>query len=271
MSPTISPNTLVDVIIPAYGRFDLFKLCLDALPAAMGDLTYHVIIFDNGSPKPEADVFYSQINPKYVVIRNRDNMGFPHACNQAVRWGKSPLLFLLNTDVILEPNSVNLLVRDMDDPAIGVAGMLLTFPDDLAGLNPQIRPSGKVQHVGLASNVTGQIIHPLIGWTVDNPKVQKVRDVLAVTGAAMMTRRILWNKCNGFDEIYGVGTYEECDFQMKVRQLGHSIIVDTKARGVHYTGATAEQYRIAYPLNQNRMTFLSRWMNSMPYTEYVAW
>jgi hypothetical protein len=45
------PQTLIDICIPVYGQFDLLARCLDAIPDALGDLTYQVFLFDNDSPK----------------------------------------------------------------------------------------------------------------------------------------------------------------------------------------------------------------------------
>jgi GT2 family glycosyltransferase len=115
------------VCIPVHGRFDLLRKCLEYIPDAFGDITYQIYIFDNGSPKEEADLFYP-VDRSIKVIRSKENIGFPRACNRMVAAGRSPLIFLLNSDVMLAENSVDLLVREMDNPDVGVVGMRLVFP-----------------------------------------------------------------------------------------------------------------------------------------------
>ena len=44
------PSYLVSIVIPNYGRFDLLEKCLAAIPDAFGDLSYEVILVENGSP-----------------------------------------------------------------------------------------------------------------------------------------------------------------------------------------------------------------------------
>ena len=269
--PLIAPtNTLVDIVIPVYRRFDLLEKVLDSIPSAANGITYTTICVDNGSPVDESEPFYSSRDDIYV-IKNSDNLGYPKACNQGVQRGNSPLIFILTSDVILEPNAIDAMVRELDDPKLGVVGMLLKFPEYAEGLNPQIRPSGKVQHVGLETNIHGNWVHQFIGWSVDNPKVQAQREVYAVTGAAFMTRRSLWNKVGGYDERYGLGTWEDVDYCMSIRELGYNIIVSTKAIATHYTGATAEAYKIGFPMNDNRMKFIQKWSEKLRWTEFLNW
>lgn len=262
---------LLSIVILVHGRFDLLKKCLDALPAAANGIEYKLVLVDNASPdQAEADAFYKQYS-NASVLRNKKNVGFPAGCNQGARRYDTPLLLMLNSDVVLQPEAIDYLVRGLDNPKVGVVGAKLLFPDleqaSEARLNTQIRPAGKVQHIGLETNIRGEFYHIFMGWSPEHTKVNAMRDTYAVTGACLLTRRNLWNKIGGFDEAYGTGTYEDVSFCLSARELGFGVIVEPKAVGVHYTGATAEGYRIPYPLNFNRLIFMQRWGNKLNYTE----
>lgn len=270
-------RTAVDVIIPVYRRFDLLEKCLKALPEAIS-VPYNLIIVDNGSPKEEADIFYHPISnnrQNTIIIRNKENLGFPIACNLGARRKNSPLIFFLNSDVILSPGSLDKVIETIQKPEkteTAVVGMKLVFPpDDLAGLNHAIRPSGKLQHIGLATNIRGEFIHIFVGWDADHPKVNAVREPYAVTGAAFLTKRIVWNKAGGFYEGYGKGTWEDVDYCLMVRDMGYNVRVNPEAVGIHYTGATAEAYNIPYALDFNRLIFLQRWASRINYSEWTHW
>ena len=258
------PNELLSVIIPVHGRFDLLEQCLSALPDAAREVPYKVILIENASPKEEADPFYARISSAFAVIRNKTNLGFPKACNQGARKALTPLLFFLNSDVILKPGAISNMVKSLDDPNIGIVGAKLIFPH-----GTQSGPEGKVQHVGLATDIRGEWVHLFIGWNPDNAKVRAVRDVLAVTGAALMTRRSIYNQVGGFDEAYGVGTYEDVDYCLKVRLTGKNVIVEQAAVGEHWTNATAVHYKVVFPLNQNKSIFMSRWINKYPWSLWL--
>lgn len=265
-----SSQSLVDIIILVHRRFDLLSQCLQSIPAATNGIGYRIIIFDNGSPFEEANDFYRTLPQDIKVIRNKENLGFPKGCNLAFDRGFSPLVFFLNDDVILDPDSLEHLVHAMDDPKVGIAGMKLIFPEhtDLPQDNGQ-RPSGKIQHVGLATNIRAEVYHQFIGWTPNHPKVMAVHDVYGVTGAALLTRRWLFTKAGKFLEAYGIGTYEDVDYCLSVRKLGYNIVVVQEATGVHHTGATAVTYQIGYPLNENRMIFMQRWQRDLDWSEWI--
>lgn len=266
--PTL--QTLVDIVIPVYNRFDILKDCLLAIPQAAEDITYNIIIVDNASTE-EPENFYDTINLPIDIVRNPENLGFPKACNIGAGRKRSPLIFFLNSDVILDPGSLKLLVMEMDDPSVGIVGMKLVFPMDSKGLNPNIRPPGRIQHIGLSINIHTKPIHHLVGWTEDNPKVMNQRNVPAVTGAAMLIRRSLWSKIGGFDEDFGHGTFEDVAFCMAASKLGYNIHVVPEARAIHYTGATVEKYRIGYPLQMNHLIFLNKWIKDLKWTEWEHW
>lgn len=267
-------NTVVDIVICVYGRFDLLERCINSIPAAFEEIPYRLIMVDNNSPdQKQAQAFYSQYGELGKVIRLYKNIGFAAGSNKGAREGYSSKLFFLNSDVILDPGSGSQLLKNFDDPKIGAAGMFLTFPMDVnaMGLRPEGRPVGKVQHIGLETNVRGLFIHMYVGWSADNPKVLARRDCYAVTGAAMMVRRDLFQKVKGFNEIYLGGTFEDVDLCLTLRDIGYNVIVDPGAHGVHYTGASAESAKQAFPLSDNQLKFMQRWKNKLIYTELNAW
>ena len=262
-------QNLVDICIPVYGQFELLEKCLLSIPEAAGNISYQIYIFDNNSPIEEVGSFYTDLDKSIRVIKNKTNIGFPGSCNRMVAAGRSPLLFLLNSDVILHKDSIDNLVKVMDEPKVGVVGMKLIFPEetDLPHKMGQ-RPSGKLQHIGLTTNIRAEVQHAFIGWSPDHPRVNAQSEVFAVTGAAMMTRRDIWRRVGGFFEGYGMGTYEEVDFQMVVRELGYNILVEPEASGIHYTGATAERYGLGYNLRNNQMLFMQRWGSKIMWWQY---
>jgi len=85
-----------------------------------------------------------------------------------------------------------------------------------------------------------------------------------VTGACLTIRRKLFDFVSGFDKIYGLGTFEDCDLCFKAKQLGQRVFVNVTALGYHYTGSTAEKKRVQFPIGQNRMIFQSKWAKFWP-------
>lgn len=262
-----SMNTLVDLIVPFWNSYDYIYGCLDKVEAAMGDIPYRIIVSDDGNELGEKRTdlveYVHEMGGK--VARNPKNSGYPVAVNFGAMRGRSPLIFVLTADVECEEGAGEAIVKAMDDPKIGLVGMKLLFPKD--STDPG-RPAGKVQHVGIHTDIRGNMVHTYVGWNNDNPKVDQVRDVFAVTGAAFMTRRKLWDRVGGLDEIYGLGTFEDVAYAMKVRELGYNIIVETDAVAHHHVGGSVEESKRGFPLKQNRMKFMQIWGEKLMYTEW---
>lgn len=275
--PSSEATKLVSVIIPSYQRFDLLGKCLGAIPAAFAGLSYEVILVD-ASPADAWNAFWGPrpIDPTVRLFRLSQNRGFPFACNKGAQNARGALLFFLNNDVILPPNAGAGLVCEMDDPAVGVAGMKLVFPEEGALTEANLKHSavqrmpGKIQHTGLFMNIRGQVFHMYLGWDPSNPRVRALHEVPFVTGAALMTRRTLFRELEGFDLAYGMGTFEDVDYCLKVTQKGLRCVVAPDIYGTHYAGATAEGCNIAYPLSQNQVIFQQKWYNKLTWNEWMA-
>lgn len=253
---------LVNIVIPAYNSFPFLKDCLEAIPKACQDSDFFITIVDNGSEKEKADTFYGYLKEHkdhIHVERLRENMGFPIACNIGAKRKGSPLTFFLNADVTLREGAIDELVRTMDDPEVGIVGMKLLFPED----SPH-GPAGKVQHAGLAMSINARPYHLFLGWDADHPKVEAMDDAWAVTGAALMTRRSIWNKVGGFNEEYGLGTFEDLHYNLTVAEKGYKIKMNTDAVGEHYVGHTKQQF----PLNRNYQIFMNKWDRKISWNEW---
>ena len=262
------PNSaIMDVVITTCGRFDMLEKCLDSVYSESLKSPINLIVIDSGSNAEEriSNQHLFEWREKennildFKTKRLQQNVGFPQAANEGARMGNAPLIMFLSDDVELQSGAIDKVLRRMDDPTIGICGIKLIFPP--TSTNPN-RPAGKVQHVGLALNIRGEPIHPLIGWSPDNPKTCISRDVWAVTGACLTIRRSLYNKVGGFNPMYGLGTLEDCELAMSVRELGSRIFIDADALGYHYVGATAEKLQQGFPIPYNMNLFRTKWMKS---------
>lgn len=259
---------LLDIIILTAGQFELLDECLEALPEACGNVPYNVIIWDNASPQAERVKYYKTISPDILVIQHGQNIGYPRANTMAFRKGQAPLVLFLNDDVRMLAGSIELMVKKLDDPSIGVVGAKLIFPEDSPHPN---NVGGKIQHVGLTTNIRGAFYHIFLGWNPDNPRANAVEDIMAVTGACLMTRRNLFSKVGGFAADYGMGTYEDVDYCLSILSAEKRVVVETDAVGYHHTGATIIAKKASFPLQKNESILKARWGGKYPWAEWVHW
>lgn len=271
-----SLKPLLDVVILTAGRFDLLEKCLDALIASVNPPPFKIILIDNGSDSEEriknSELFEpdEQMMVSFETKRFPQNVGFPQGCNEGAKMGSAPLIMFLNDDVIVKSDTLQKVFDNFSDPQVGVVGIKLLFPED--SVQPG-RPAGKVQHIGLALNIKGEPIHPLVGWSPDHPKTCITRDTWAVTGACLSIRRDLFEKAGKFDTDYGKGTYEDVSLCLRARQLGYRIVCVADAIAYHHVGATMEKRKEPFPLGQNLQIFRAKFGNSgfLTWDEYRWW
>lgn len=278
------PVALVDITLPVFGEWALAEKALAAIPAAAEGLQggYRVIVVDNGTPafmmeenqtlvEPalQSEKVKEMLRPQDQFVRLEDNIGYPRGQNEAAKRGRSPLILVMTADVVLEPGAITTMVREMDDPTIGVVGPLLVFPKE----TPH-GPAGMVQHAGICFGIRGTPFHIFMAWNPDHPKVNQRREnMLAVTGACFMTRRNLWDALGGFQDVYGAGTFEDMDFCFGVRSLGGKIVFTPEARGTHFVGGSIKQgaNQSGFPLNINSTIFKGRWAQLLAWDEWQYW
>jgi GT2 family glycosyltransferase len=261
---------LLDIVIPVFGEADKLDQCRASLKAqAFQD--FRITLVDDRSPDPEvmAPTYKSFLedfpNGRARLVRHDRNMGFPQTVNDGAAKGSAPLILLLNSDVVLEPEALATLVYELDNPRVGVVGALLMFPE-----GSQWGPAGTVQHAGLAIDVFGKPFHIHVGWPADHKRIRWSDEFQAVTGACFMTRRVLWNKIGGMNKLYGRGTYEDVDYCYDAaRNYQMKIVFTPKARGTHHVGASIMAVNSGYPMQQNELIYRQRWQ--LRWDEYQLW
>lgn len=258
---------MIDICVLTAGKFDLLHQCLSAIKEETKNNPANVYVFDNGSPSEELVIFRSLFTQDFItkVKRNNRNTGFPAGANSAIGMGKSELVLFVSDDIVLKPGAIKSLLSTMKDPTIGMCGLKLLFPQ--LSTDPA-RPAGKVQHVGHTVDLRGNIIHPFVGWSADNPKTKQSGEMFSVTGAAFMVRRKLFNQVGGFDPVYGKGYFEDVELALRLRGLGYKIWIDTNSMAEHHVGATFAKLGEPSPMEQNRSIFLARNKQFLVWTDW---
>jgi O-antigen biosynthesis protein len=261
-----SQKPLIDVVIITGGRFDMLTKCLDALYRESEKTPLNIILIDNATEAEERIANAGLFNSNEMLHSKRltNEVGYSAANNEGARMGNAPLIMFLNDDVELHEGAIQTVIDTFKDETVGAVGIKLMFSPTSTD---KWRPAGKVQHVGMALSIRGDAEHPLVGWSPDNPKTCLSRDVIAITGACLTIRRSIFNKVQGFDPVYGLGTWEDVDLCFKVRAAGFRNYVNVHATGYHYVGSTAEKKRRPFPLQHNKMIFQSKWAA----TGLMAW
>jgi len=213
----------IDVVIVAYGRYDLTESCLRHLAAQT--LAHRVILVDNGS----TDDTCARVRerwPEVQLDRLDENRGFAEACNRGVAAGSGEIVVLLNNDVDVRPDFLERLTAPLQaHPRMGSVAALMLQPGERL-----------IDSAGLAADVTLGCFPRLQGLEV--AEATRERPVLAgPAGTAAAYRRAAWTEVGGLDEVI-FAYMEDFDLALRLRSAGWESVLAADAIGVHQGSAT---------------------------------
>jgi N-acetylglucosaminyl-diphospho-decaprenol L-rhamnosyltransferase len=213
----------IDVVIVAYGRYELTSSCLMHLREQT--VEHRVIIVDNGS----TDDSRARVAAEWPAVQLEcfeNNRGFAEACNRGVAAGSGEVVVLLNNDVDARPDFLKRLVLPLQsDPDLGSVAALM------------LQPGGQsIDSAGLAADVTLGCFPRLQGLSVEQARSE--RPVLAgPAGTAAAYRRSAWEQVGGLDE--AIFAYmEDFDLALRLRSAGWRSVLAADAVGIHLGSAT---------------------------------
>jgi GT2 family glycosyltransferase len=227
--PAPRPTSLVSIVIPFRDRPELLRNCLRSLRASRYR-HFEVILVDNGSADLRTRRLLDRLRScrRYRVIDCPGEFNFSQLCNAGVRHARGEHLLFLNNDTqVLDRDWLDQLLAVAGDPAVGVVGATLLYPDHT------------IQHTGLFPRADGLWVHPYRGRPEDEPgeggELRLIRSVPAVTAACLLIRRELFDSLGGFDERFPVA-FNDVDLCARVRDRGLHVVITPHARLLHYEG-----------------------------------
>jgi mycofactocin system glycosyltransferase len=126
--PDLDPSS-VTVVVPAFGR----PLALARLLTSIGK-QYRVIVVDDCSPDPAAIHAVVEEHGAHLV-RLPSNSGPAQARNEGLKQVTTPYVAFADSDIVLHPETIPLLLKHFNDPGVALAGPRVLGWDDGSGMN----------------------------------------------------------------------------------------------------------------------------------------
>ncbi|ASJ71620.1 glycosyltransferase [Granulosicoccus antarcticus] len=242
----------VSIIIPVHNQFALTYQCIASLVLCSNELSFEVIIVDDVSTDQTVDI--KQIIMNARVIRNSENLGFLHNCNNAAHSAVGEYLVFLNNDTEVTAGWLDEL-RDIFRRFhnVGAAGSALVYADgtlqDAGGI---VWDSGVPWNVGHGKNPA-------------DPAYRYVRDVDYLTGAALMVSQSAWKQVGGFSEEFAPAYYEDTDLAFKLHAAGLRTMYCPHSTVIHFEGqsngiSTDQGIKRFQLVNANK--FVEKWQHA---------
>lgn len=238
------PRTVTcSVIIPTRDRSDLLGVCLQsllettALERSSG-IALEVLVVDNASVESETfrlfDQWEQQLGDCWKLLRCGQPFNWSRLNNRAATQASGELLLCLNNDIeARQLGWLESMVSQALRSSVGCVGANLLYPD------------GTLQHGGVVIGCHRGADHAYRGLPLSHA-VHRGRSGLltgwgAVTGACLMLRRELLERCGGFDEGLPV-EFNDVDLCLKLQTLGYRHVIPADAVLIHHESQSRDAH-----------------------------
>ncbi|MCR2808939.1 MULTISPECIES: glycosyltransferase family 2 protein [unclassified Microbacterium] len=205
---------------------------LDSIPAAMGDLSYSVVVVDNGSTDGTREILQTRADCTVVLSRND---GYAAGMNRAVRHSPdAAAILILNPDAVLDADSVPVMYDVLRRPEVAVVAPRVREQD--GSLSPTLRRGPTMGRVGGLS-FTGW---PVFTERIEDPEqYQTEHEVEWAVGAILLVDSGRYATLGGMDESYFLYS-EETDFSLRAKDAGWATVFTPAAGAMHVGGGSGE-------------------------------
>jgi len=180
---------------------------------------------------------------KIKYIKNSANFGFAKANNIGVKQSKGDYLLFLNSDMeLIDDSLIKMLNFFKKDETIGIIGPQF--------LNIDKTPQASVFPPQTILNAFKEFwLGQKNAYSKYNPPTDKISQVYAISGGALLIRKTLFNKIGAWNEKYHF-YFEDLDMSRTINKLGYKVIFYPFCKVIHRHGASGK--KLADPQNQWR-------------------
>ena len=215
---TLNDDSLVSIIIVNYNQRLYLQKCLKSIHEN-NHKRIEVILVDNNSTDDSLD-FVRKNFPKVNIINLERNYGYAEPNNIGAKMAKGQLLYFLNNDTELCPNSISELVKVIREPDIVICQSLL------------LKSDGKVDSSGDFITTVGLAYKSV-------KKTDKIKPILSARGAAMMIRKDVFWELGGFDKKF-FASFEDVDLGWRAWIFGYKVVLVPSSIVYHVGGKTVK-------------------------------
>jgi len=224
----INHEKKVSIIIPFRDQVKVLKKCIQSILSRTNYNNYEIILVNNQSAEKETiDYLKSLKNNSSIKIINFDrSFNFSAINNHAIKMAQGDYILFLNNDIeVIGREWLSAMVEQIQREEVGVVGAKLLYP------NNTIQHAGVIMGLGIASHAFKHLPAGRYGYF---GQINVIRNYSAVTAACFLTKKNLFNRLGGFDEVNLKIAFNDVDYCLKVGKSGYLITYTPYAELYHH-------------------------------------
>lgn len=230
----------LSIIIVNYKTEELTSNCIDSvIKSNTKGLDYEIILVDNASQDGSIEAIEKQF-PDVMIIKNTENMGFSKANNIGIKESKGDYILLLNSDTIVEQNTLKGAISFIKDHKhIGALGCKILLPS--GKLDPACKRSFPTPLNGLYHSLNLDTAFPdnvhFGSYNLTYVDENKTCSIDCIMGAFMLVPRVVIDQIGLLDEdffMYG----EDIDWCYRIKKAGYQVMYYPEIRIFHHKKAS---------------------------------
>jgi hypothetical protein len=232
----------LSVVIVNWNSWDYLQKCIISIKENTDGLKYEIIVVDNCSSDNSTENIAACF-PEVVLIRNKDNVGFPAANNQAFNIARGQYFIMLNPDTLIKGNALYQSLRVLrNDDSIGCIGVkTLKGNGKILFSCARSYPSmwSTFWHLFYFDSIFKRCkffkSSDMAYWDHNNS-----RDVDLLHGGYMMFPESIYRKLGGLDETIPM-FYEDIEYCCRIKKAGFRIHYLADVEIVHFVGISCSK------------------------------
>ncbi len=239
---------LVSIIIPTCAARGLVRTCIETLRSKTAYRDFEIVCVENIPAEKQEWKSWLRAHAD-TVIETAEPFNWSRFNNLAAAASRGEFLLFLNDDVeIIDRDWLGALLEHAQRPEVGAVGAQLLYPDR------------RVQHAGMFLAQPGVARHAFRYAAESDPGYFGLaltqRNMIAVTGACLLTRRETFESLGRFDEAHDI-VNNDVDYCLRVWQRGLRTIYTPHARLIHHELASRTEMADSY----DAAAFDIKWRN----------
>lgn len=228
----------LNIVIPAFGDDEVLLECIKNVEVSVG-INPLITIVNNGIPESMFREIESYECVKNI-INNDENIGYGQGCDQGIKSIDSEFCILLNSDALVEPDSLRYLVDTLSDNVnISVAASIC------------LNPYGTIQEIGRVIKADGHTL--AISENLDKEGItpNSIVQVPYSSFVCVAIRISDYLSIGGFDQKFSPAYSEDVDLCIRLWQDGKAVVVNTNSK-VNHAGGVASSKLVGLDEIKNR-------------------